>query len=128
MQWILIILALIFAIPTYGISIIVLIVLLPMFGAKSRREMFPPLIRKALIADDWITTEDIYFEAAARYAKENNGQMMGSNSYLFYTLIDNEKVQVVFARTLDGGVEIRAEREEDMLTNLMSNFDEAKER
>jgi hypothetical protein len=108
MQWILIIGALILAIPTYGISIIVLLMLLPMFGAKSRREIMPPLIKKSLLENEIIIVEDIFYEAAEKYAKEHRGEPVNGGGIMFYTLVDNIKVLVIFGRTPQGGVYIDA--------------------
>lgn len=110
MQWIMIILALILAIPTYGISLILLWFLMPMFGKKTRDEIFPSLIEKAYNLNDTLEVDDVYYEAAVKYAKEHNGSLspVSNDIWTFYTLINNQKVLVLFGKTLSGGVEITA--------------------
>jgi hypothetical protein len=112
MQWLLIILALIFAIPSYGISIIVLLFLLPMIGKKTRGEIFPVLIRQAYQSGYEIQNEDVFFEAAARYARDNGGEMLSADSATFNTLINGEKVIVFFHKSHNGGIYIKAKKYE----------------
>ncbi len=104
MQWILIIVALLTAVPTFGISIIILIIILPYLSAKTRRDIMPQLIRKALYSGGAYYEDNIYYEAAERYAQDShNVDRSTSYSISFYELIDNQKVYVTFGKNVDGG-------------------------
>ena len=72
MQWIIILIAVLTAIPTYGISIIILIVILPYLSAKTRRDMMPKVILAALMSGGSYNENNIYYEAAERYAQDSN--------------------------------------------------------
>jgi hypothetical protein len=104
MQWLIIIIALVLAIPTYGISLIVLLFIMPYLSAKTRQDIFPGIIRKALIFGRPVADNNVYFEAAERYAEDTNNvanQEKGT-SIDFYELIDGEKVSVSFSRSAAG--------------------------
>jgi len=110
MQWIIIIIALIAAIPTYGISILVLILIMPYLSAKSRKDLFPPIIREALYSSEVIHVDNIYFEAAERYGEESNNVLSHhrNQDINFYELIDGKMVSVYFSRSYDGKLIVSA--------------------
>ncbi len=119
MQWVLIILALVLAIPTYGISILILIVIMPYLSAKTRRDMFPPLIKKALKERQHIIVEDVFFEAAEKYGLDSENVYYHEKGIHvgFYELIDGEKTRVEFHRDPKGGVIISAENHDEAMEN-----------
>lgn len=125
MQWLLIIIALITAIPTYGISLVVLILIMPLLGAKTRSDMFPQLIKSALYSPGNIySTEDVYFESAERYGEDTKNVISQSkgHSINFYVLIDGEKINVYIARTFSGGISIIAKNNNEFEKNMHDEF------
>lgn len=124
MQWIITLIAVGLAIPTYGGSLIVLFFLLPILGAKTRNEIFPKIIRRALNAKKNIIINEVYFESAEKYALDNNNVIAHSQGFNinFYELIDGEKINVMFARTLDGTLMVNAENDKDMGKRLMDKM------
>lgn len=109
MQWILIIIALLTAIPTYGISIVILIIVLPYLSAKTRRDMMPRAILTALISDGFYNEKNIYYEAAERYAQDSNNVISSyPNKISFYELIAGDRIYVTFSKGFDGSTDISA--------------------
>ncbi len=109
MQWLIILIAVLTAIPTFGISIIVLIVILPYLSAKTRRDMMPKVILNALMAGGSYNENNIYYEAAEKYAKDSNNIISESfNNISFYELIGGEKIYVTFSKAFNGSVNIYA--------------------
>lgn len=109
MQWIIILIAVLTAIPTFGISIIVLIVILPYLSAKTRRDMMPKVILNALMSGGSYTENNIYYEAAERYAQDSNNIIYSYyDSISFYELIGGDKIYVTFSKAFDGSTNVTA--------------------
>ena len=117
MQWLLIIIALITAIPTYGISILILILVFPFLSAKTRSDIFPQLIKNALYSPgNTYATDDVYYESAERYGEDTNNIITQSKGHTinFYVLIDGEKINVYIAKTFGGGISIIAKNSNEL--------------
>jgi len=124
MQWLIIIIALVLAIPTYGISLLALFILLPILGAKTRSEILPQIIRRALNAKQPIEINDVYFEAAEKYALDTNNVISHDQGYRinFYALIDGEKINVMIT-DFPGGFIIGAKNNEELGREIQEKMD-----
>ena len=124
MQWLLIILALILAIPTYGVSIFILILVLPYLGAKTRNEVFPKIIRMSLMSRDSVYMKDVYFSAAEKYAEDTNNiikQEKGRNVN-FLTIVDGEKINVMISRSVTGGIIVIAKNDDELIESIKNKL------
>ncbi len=107
MQWVIIIIALVLVIPTYGISLIFLIWYMFKTGGKRRKEILNKLILYAYKNNEGeiITTDSVYFEAAIKFAEENSNTTPykpDENNIVFRYLINDELVSIHFSKGLNG--------------------------
>ncbi len=111
MQWIIIIIAMIAAIPTYGVSILILIVILPYLSEHSRRKIMPQLIRKSMFSGGSYIEDNVFYEAAERYAQDSNNVIYSTHDIIsFNHLVHNKKVIVTFSKILfSSGVKVDTE-------------------
>ncbi len=124
MQWILILLAMIFAIPTYGISIIILILVMPYLSAKTRREIFPQIIQRALNEKETIINDNVYYEAAERYGMDSKNIIKKEINHInFYELINGEKINVMFSRSATGGLVVSAVNDKELEERIRKKID-----
>ena len=102
MQWVIIIIALVLALPTYGVSIIFLIWYIFKTGAKRREKILNELILNAYKnhEDEMITTDLIYFEAAIKFVKEHNGTVNEiSGNATLELIVEGDNVIVFFTKS-----------------------------
>jgi hypothetical protein len=107
MQWILIIVALILAVPTYGISLIFLVWYMFKTGGKRRKEILNKLILNAYKDNEGeiITTDLVYFEAAMKFAEENSNSTpykSNKNNIVFRYSINDELLSIHFSKGFNG--------------------------
>jgi hypothetical protein len=115
MQWITIIVALILAIPTYGISLIFLLWYMFKTGEKRRKEILNKLILDAYKNNEGeiVTTDLVYFEAAMKFAEENSNTIpykSDKNNIVFRYSINDELLSIHFSKGFNGKLIYSVER------------------
>ncbi|MCK5535867.1 MAG: hypothetical protein KAI79_03520 [Bacteroidales bacterium] len=102
-------LALLFALPTYGISPLLHLILIMTFKDKTNDTQFKNHIRKALREGKIIDVNKIEWEAALQYAQQE-GEELTTIDYMisFHMCCKKEKTYVLMAPISTGGVSISA--------------------
>ncbi len=109
MQWLIILIALIAAIPTYGVSIVILIILMPMLSERTRKKMMPQIIERAINANQVLIEDNVYYEAAEKYARDTDNVVYANyNNINFNDIIKGKKVNVTFSRSSKGTLLVEA--------------------
>jgi hypothetical protein len=120
MDGVLLLVSLLLAVPTYGISILILLIFFHIRNKKKRNEIFFRLIReKALYGENGYMDLplDIKYDEAELYAKDSGNITHKEKGFIsFYTFVNDEKIVVKFASTVNGlkmyvGHELTAEEE-----------------
>ncbi|MCK5638305.1 MAG: hypothetical protein KAH67_06300 [Flavobacteriaceae bacterium] len=109
MYWILTLLALLFALPTYGISLLLHIMLIMTFKDKTTNTEVRYHIKKAFTKGKIIDTNKIEWEVALQYAQKEGKELTTiDNMISFYIFCKKEKTYVLIAPISSGGVSISA--------------------
>lgn len=95
---ILIILGLVFAIPSYGISIVIAILLIVIMSKvqNARDEFFESLILSSLFNGQEIIVDGVYFMEIERYVKKYNGSCVLNTLCNFDINIKGQTLEVMF--------------------------------
>ncbi len=109
MYWILTLLALLFALPTYGISLLLYLILIMTFKDKTNDTQFKNHIKKALKQGKIIDVNKIEWEVALQYAQQEGKELISiDNMISFHMCCKKEKTYVLIAPISSGGVSISA--------------------
>jgi len=109
LNWILTLLALLFAIPTYGISLLLHLILPIVFKDRSKDTLFRKQIKKSLNKGEIIDDNKLELKEALLYAQREGKELMSIAEMLsFYIFLKKEKIYVLIAPTSSGGISISA--------------------
>lgn len=112
LAWVYIILGLLLAIPTYGISLPIAYFLILKNGKKKREIVIYSLIDKSLMLGERVEDNNVFYEAVEKFARENDFLLSGIKDTSKVTMmsLDTPKGMVVInaSKTASGGVSVFA--------------------
>ena len=114
MYWILTLLALLFALPTYGISLLLHIMLIMTFKDKTTNTEVRYHIKKAFTKGKIIDTNKIEWEDALQYAQQEGKELtiIYDNMISFYICQGEERKYILMMPNSNGGVSISSYKKE----------------
>jgi len=109
MYWTLTLLALLFAIPTYGLSLLLHLILIMGFKDKTHDKKFKNHIKISLTQGKIVDANKIEWEYALQYAQQEGKELTTiDNMISFYICCKKQKIYVLMAPISTGGVSISA--------------------
>lgn len=113
MYWTLTLLALLFALPTYGISLLLHLILIMTFKDKTKNAEVKHHIKKAITKGKIIDTNKIKWEDALEYAQEEGRELTTiDNMISFYICHRKERKHILMKSNSSGSVSISAYKRE----------------
>lgn len=117
MYWTLTLLAFIFAVPTYGTSLLLHLILTMIFKDKSKNTAVKNHIKKAFTKGEIIDTNKIEWEDALQYAQQEGKELTTiDNMISFYICQKEEREYILMMPNSSGGVSISAYKRESKNT------------
>lgn len=102
-------LAILFSIPTYGISLLLHFILSIVFKDQSKDTQFNNHIKISFSKGKIVDATKIQWKDALHYAQEEGRELTTiDNMISFYIFLKKEKIYVLIARSSSGGVSISA--------------------
>lgn len=119
MYWTLTLIALLFTIPTYGISLLLHLILIMTYKDKTKNSEVKKHIKKSLSRGKIIDTDKIEWEDALQYAQEEGKEFTTiDNMISFYICQREERNYILMMPNSSGGVSISAYKRETSNTLL----------
>lgn len=101
--------ALLFSIPTYGISLLLHLILSMVFKDKSKDTMFRNHITRSLSKGKIVDVNMLHWKDALHYAQQEGKDLMSIEEMIsFYIYLQEEKTYVLIVPILNGGISISA--------------------